>query len=198
MRLDDAQFGPVAERDDVFGRITPAQKERLVDSLRAAGDYVAMIGDGVNDVLSLKKSNLAVAMASGSQATRSVADIVLTDDSFAALAPAVEEGQRIINGMFDILSLFLARITTMGLIILSSLVIGVVSHPAATGLGDHAVLGRHPGGAARDLGAARAADPRLAGADDPALRAAGGDPVHLIGLSLFYVVLFLRMESIGQ
>ena len=54
-----------------------------------------MIGDGVNDVLSLKKSNLAVAMASGSQATRSVADIVLTDDSFAALAPAVQEGQRI-------------------------------------------------------------------------------------------------------
>ena len=83
-----------------------------------------MIGDGVNDVLSLKKSNLAVAMASGSQATRSVADIVLTDDSFAALAPAVQEGQRIINGMFDILSLFLARISTMGLIILSSLVIG--------------------------------------------------------------------------
>jgi cation-transporting P-type ATPase E len=106
--LDDAQIGAMAQRTMVFGRITPAQKERLVDSLRSAGDYVAMIGDGVNDVLSLKKSNLAV----------------VTDDSFAALAPAVQEGQRIINGMFDILSLFLARITTMGLIILSSLVIG--------------------------------------------------------------------------
>jgi cation-transporting ATPase E len=123
--LDDAALRAAARRSVVFGRITPAQKERLVGALRAAGDYVAMIGDGVNDVLSLKKSNLAVAMASGSQATRSVADIVLTNDSFAALAPAVEEGQRIINGMFDILGLFLARVATMGLVILSSLVVGI-------------------------------------------------------------------------
>ena len=127
--LDATQIAAVAKRTVVFGRITPAQKERLVETLRAAGDYVAMIGDGVNDVLSLKKSNLAVAMASGSQATRSVADIVLTDDSFAALAPAVQEGQRILNGMFDILGLFLARIATMGLIILSALVIGIFPIP---------------------------------------------------------------------
>jgi cation-transporting ATPase E len=127
--LDDDALGAVARNTVVFGRITPAQKERLVVSLRAAGDFVAMIGDGVNDVLSLKKSNLAVAMASGSQATRSVADIVLTEDSFAALAPAVQEGQRIINGMFDILGLFLARIATMGVIILSALVIGIFPIP---------------------------------------------------------------------
>jgi cation-transporting ATPase E len=123
--MDDAQLAAAAARITVFGRITPQQKERLVGALRASGGYVAMIGDGVNDVLSLKKADLAVAMASGSQATRSVADIVLTNDSFAALAPAVEEGQRILNGMFDILSLFLARIATMGLVILSSLVIGL-------------------------------------------------------------------------
>jgi cation-transporting ATPase E len=123
--MDDAQLAAAAARVTVFGRITPQQKERLVGALRASGGYVAMIGDGVNDVLSLKKANLAVAMASGSQATRSVADIVLTNDSFAALAPAVEEGQRILNGMFDILSLFLARVATMGLVILSSLVIGL-------------------------------------------------------------------------
>ena len=84
-----------------------------------------MIGDGVNDVLSLKKANLGIAMQSGSQAARGVADIVLTDDSFAALAPAVEEGQRILNGMQDILRLFLTRITTVGLLIVTSLVIGL-------------------------------------------------------------------------
>jgi cation-transporting P-type ATPase E len=127
--MDDPTLAATARRTVIFGRITPAQKERLVVSLRSAGDFVAMIGDGVNDVLSMKKSDLAVAMASGSQATRSVADIVLTEDSFAALAPAVQEGQRILNGMFDILGLFLARIATMGLIILSSLVIGIFPIP---------------------------------------------------------------------
>ncbi|HYN49113.1 MAG TPA: HAD-IC family P-type ATPase, partial [Candidatus Nanopelagicales bacterium] len=123
--LDDAALSVVAAETTVFGRITPAQKERLVDALRARGHYVAMIGDGVNDVLSLKKANLGIAMQSGSQAARGVADIVLTNDSFAALAPAVEEGQRIINGMQDILRLFLTRITTVGLLIVTSLIIGL-------------------------------------------------------------------------
>jgi cation-transporting ATPase E len=123
--LDDATFEAVAAETTVFGRITPAQKERLVDALRARGRYVAMIGDGVNDVLSLKKANLGIAMQSGSQAARGVADIVLTNDSFAALAPAVEEGQRILNGMQDILKLFLSRITTVGLLIVTSLVLGI-------------------------------------------------------------------------
>ena len=125
--LDLEAVGRVAGATTVFGRITPAQKERLVDALRAQGHYVAMIGDGVNDVLSLKKANLAISMGSGSQATRGVADLVLMDDSFAAVAQAVEEGQRIINGMQDILKLFLTRIATVGLVVVSSLV--VVSFP---------------------------------------------------------------------
>jgi len=123
--MDDEQLAGVALETTVFGRITPAQKERLVDALRSRGRYVAMIGDGVNDVLSLKKANLGIAMQSGSQAARGVADIVLTNDSFASLAPAVEEGQRIRNGMQDILRLFLSRITTVGLLIVTSLVFGV-------------------------------------------------------------------------
>ena len=123
--MDDEQLAAVALETTVFGRITPAQKERLVDALRSRGRYVAMIGDGVNDVLSLKKANLGIAMQSGSQAARGVADIVLTNDSFASLAPAVEEGQRIRNGMQDILRLFLSRITTVGLLIITSLVIGI-------------------------------------------------------------------------
>jgi cation-transporting ATPase E len=121
--LDDVQLGALAAETTVFGRITPAQKERLVDALRARGHYVAMIGDGVNDVLSLKKANLAIAMGSGTQATRGVADLVLMQDSFAAVAQAVEEGQRILNGMQDILKLFLTRIATVGLVIVSSLVV---------------------------------------------------------------------------
>ncbi len=122
--LDDAALVKAADDTTVFGRITPAQKERLVDALRAGGHYVAMIGDGVNDVLSLKKANLAIAMGSGSQATRGVADLVLMGDSFAAVAQAVGEGQRILNGMQDILKLFMTRIATVGLVVVSSLVVG--------------------------------------------------------------------------
>ncbi len=121
--LDDAALASLAVRTTVFGRITPAQKERLVDALRAQGHYVAMIGDGVNDVLSLKKANLGIAMGSGTQATRGVADLVLMQDSFSAVAQAVVEGQRIRNGMQDILKLFLTRIATVGLVVISSLVV---------------------------------------------------------------------------
>ncbi len=121
--MNDAQFAEAAQLATIFGRITPQQKEKLVDALRQKGNYVAMIGDGVNDVLSLKKSNLGIAMESGTQATRAVADIILMKDSFAALAPAVSEGQRIVNGMQDILRLYLTRILSMALLIISSLVI---------------------------------------------------------------------------
>jgi cation-transporting ATPase E len=83
-----------------------------------------MTGDGVNDVLSLKRSNLAIAMGSGSQATRGVADLILIEDGFAALASAIGEGQRILNGMQDILRVFLTRILSLGMLIVSALVIG--------------------------------------------------------------------------
>jgi cation-transporting ATPase E len=123
-KMSAAQFREAAKTANVFGRITPQQKQKLVQTLRAEGYYVAMIGDGVNDVLSLKQANLGIALQSGTQATRAVADLVLMQDSFAALAPAVSEGQRIVNGMQDILKLFMTRIATMALVIVSALVIG--------------------------------------------------------------------------
>jgi cation-transporting ATPase E len=122
--LTSEELSAAAEQTSVFGRVTPEQKEALVASLRRR-HYVAMIGDGVNDVLSLKGANLAVAMQSGSQATRGVADLILTNDSFASLVPALTEGQRIVSGMRDILKIFLTRITTVALVIMASLFIGV-------------------------------------------------------------------------
>jgi cation-transporting ATPase E len=122
--MSDAEFAAAAESATIFGRISPQQKERLVRALRQHGHYVAMIGDGVNDVLSLKQADLGIAMRSGSQAACGVADVVLMEDSFEVLVPAVAEGQRILNGMQDILKLFLTRISTVGLVILSSLVVG--------------------------------------------------------------------------
>jgi len=124
-QLDDVEIQQVAEESTVFGRITPQQKERLVDTLRKRGRYVAMIGDGVNDVLSLKKANMGIAMQSGTAATRAVADMILMQDSFAALPPAFLEGQRIINGMSDILRLFLTRVLYVALLIIAVAVIGL-------------------------------------------------------------------------
>lgn len=123
--MDDTTFAQVATESTVFGRITPNQKERLVDALRHKGHYVAMIGDGVNDVLSLKKAHVGIAMQSGSAATRSVADIILLSDSFGVLPAAFTEGQRILNGMEDILRLFLTRVLYSALLILSIAVIGL-------------------------------------------------------------------------
>lgn len=107
--MDDAQFAQTAQTSTIFGRITPEQKAKLVKCLRDAGCYVAMIGDGVNDVLSLKQANLGIAMESGSRAARGVADIVLLKDSFAALPHAFLEGQRIRNGVQDVMKLFMVR-----------------------------------------------------------------------------------------
>jgi cation-transporting ATPase E len=115
--LDDEALGTLAEETTVFGRITPEQKQRLVQALRARGHYVAMIGDGVNDVISLKQANVSVAMQGGSQAARAVADMVLLKDSFAALPWAFQEGQRIFNGMGDILRIFMVRIFSKALMI---------------------------------------------------------------------------------
>jgi cation-transporting ATPase E len=107
--MDDLEFAQAAEDSTVFGRITPQQKEKLVQCLKKRGHYVAMIGDGVNDVLSLKQAHVGIAMQSGSPATRGVADLVLLNDSFGVLPGAFQEGQRIINGMFDVVRLLLTR-----------------------------------------------------------------------------------------
>lgn len=123
--MSAAEFDQAASEATIFGRISPQQKEKLVDSLLQRGKYVAMMGDGVNDVLSLKKASLGVAMQSGSSATRNVADMVLLGDSFAALRPAFNEGRRIVTGMSSALYLFLARSLTTMLLIIGVTMVGL-------------------------------------------------------------------------
>ncbi len=123
--MDEAQFAQVAEETTIFGRIAPQQKQELVRVLRNKGYYVAMIGDGVNDVLSLKQAHLGIAMQSGSQAARGVADMVLLGDSFAALPAAFREGQRIVLGMQDIVRLFLTRTFYVTLLIVGATIVGL-------------------------------------------------------------------------
>jgi cation-transporting ATPase E len=123
--LDDRRLAELSKETTVFGRITPRQKERLVRVFQESGEYVAMIGDGVNDVLCLKQAHLGIAMQSGSQAMRSVADLVLLNDTFSVLPTAFREGQRIVNGMQDIVRLFLTRTAYVTLLILGVAILGV-------------------------------------------------------------------------
>jgi cation-transporting ATPase E len=118
------EFAEAAERASIFGRVTPEQKEDLVQALRDRGRYAAMIGDGVNDVIALKQANVAVAMQGGSQAARGVSDLILLNDTFAPLPYAFREGQRIINGMNDILRIFMVRILYKATIILTITALG--------------------------------------------------------------------------
>lgn len=122
--MQDAQLAQVAEETTIFGRVTPEQKERLVKALRSRNHYVAMIGDGVNDVLSLKQADLGIAMQSGSSATLRVADLVLLGDSFAALPAVFREGQRIRNGMHTIVQLFLTRVLYAAILLVASMALG--------------------------------------------------------------------------
>ncbi len=94
---------------NVFGRVSPEQKEVIIDSLRKKGHVVAMTGDGVNDLLALKKADCSIAMASGSQATKNTANLVSLDSDFNKLPDVVKEGRRVINNLQRTASLFLVK-----------------------------------------------------------------------------------------
>ncbi|MFD7735825.1 HAD-IC family P-type ATPase [Kitasatospora phosalacinea] len=106
---DPGQLAEAADRTAVFGRVTPQQKRALVGALQSKGHTVAMTGDGVNDVLALKDADIGVAMGTGSDATRAVAQIVLLDDRFATLPSVVAEGRRVIGNIERVAGLFLVK-----------------------------------------------------------------------------------------
>jgi cation-transporting ATPase E len=123
--LGDAQAADEVERRSIFGRVEPALKARLVALLRSRRHYVAMVGDGVNDILSLRRANLGIAMESGSAAARGVADLVLLGDRFDVLPRAVIEGQRIVAAMEATLVLLLSRTFYVLLIIAGAAMAGL-------------------------------------------------------------------------
>jgi cation-transporting ATPase E len=123
---DDAALAEAVERATVLGRVTPQQKRAMVHALQARGHVVAMGGDGVNDVLALKDADIGVAMGSGSSAARGVAQLVLLDNSFAALPPVVGEGRRVIANVERVANLFLTKTVYATLL---ALAVGVASVP---------------------------------------------------------------------
>ena len=106
---DPAQLADVAREATVFARLTPDNKRALIAALTGHGAYVAMIGDGVNDVPAMKGARLAVALGSGTQLAKSVADSVLVTDRFGAIPDAVGEGRRIINNVQRVAKLFVTK-----------------------------------------------------------------------------------------
>ena len=115
---DKGGLAQAALRNTVFCRITPDQKKALVGALADRGRFTAMIGDGVNDVPALKQARLAVAMGSGSQITKGVADIVLLRDQFSMLPRAVTEGRRIARNIHRLGRLYLTKSVYAGFLIL--------------------------------------------------------------------------------
>jgi cation-transporting ATPase E len=107
--LTDGQMGDAIGTAGVFGRVRPAQKLAAVKALQAAGHVVAMIGDGVNDVQALKQADLGIAMGSGSDASRSVARVVLLDGTFAAIPQLLGEARRVIANIERVAGLFVTK-----------------------------------------------------------------------------------------
>jgi magnesium-transporting ATPase (P-type) len=105
--------------NEVFGRISPEDKRRVVEALRGAGRYVAMVGDGVNDVPALKAARLAIAQGTGTQMARTVADVVLVRGEFAAVPAMVAEGRKILRNVQRVAKLFVTKSAFAAFLVLS-------------------------------------------------------------------------------
>lgn len=105
----DAQLADALNRYAVFGRTTPEQKQKMVELLKKAGRTVAMTGDGVNDILAMKKADCSIAMASGSDAAVQAAQVVLLDSDFGHMRMIISEGRRVVNNIQRSASLFLVK-----------------------------------------------------------------------------------------
>ncbi len=116
---DPAELARVAASASVVGRISPEGKRRLIEALTADGRYVAMVGDGVNDVPALKAARLAIAQGSGAQMARSVADVVLVRGDFAAVPAMVGEGRKVFRNLQRVTKLFVAKSVFAMVLILS-------------------------------------------------------------------------------
>ncbi len=107
--MTDAEIIDAATKFTVFGRVKPEQKKLLVEALKQNGKTVAMTGDGVNDIPALKTADCSIAMASGNDAVKSVAQLVLVDSNFASMPKVVAEGRRVINNVQQTAMLFLVK-----------------------------------------------------------------------------------------
>ena len=108
-KVTEENFEQTVLENDIFGRVTPEQKQKMVSVLQKAGKTVAMSGDGVNDVLALKKADISFAMNGATSAAKSVSNIVFLTDDFGVFYDILMEGRRVINNIQKVASLFLTK-----------------------------------------------------------------------------------------
>ncbi len=116
---DDEALRGAIEQAAAVGRISPEEKERVVSTMTAAGRYVAMLGDGVNDVPALKASRLAIAQGTGAQMAKSVADLVLVHGEFSEVPRMVAEGRQILRNIQRVARLFITKTVLAGLLLVT-------------------------------------------------------------------------------
>jgi magnesium-transporting ATPase (P-type) len=123
--MDDATLANTVQRVRVFARVAPAHKLRLVSALQAAGEVVAMTGDGVNDAPALKRADIGVAMGrSGSEAAKEAAEIVLADDNFATIAAAVREGRAVYDNLTKTILMMLPTSAGQAVVVMAAVLAG--------------------------------------------------------------------------
>lgn len=124
MSLENVRL--IVNKYTVFGRVSPEQKQVIVETLQEAGHTVAMTGDGVNDILALKVSDCSIAMASGTDATKNTANLVALESNFSSLPRVVAEGRRVINNLQRTCTLFLTKTIFAVVMTLSFFIAGLV------------------------------------------------------------------------
>ena len=124
--MTDEQVEEAANVYTVFGRVTPEQKAILVRAMKEAGRTVAMTGDGVNDILAMRESDCAISVGCGTDAAKTVANLVLMDNKFSSLPNVVAEGRQVVNNIQNSSSLFLMKTSMTILTTVLCLILGVV------------------------------------------------------------------------